>query len=78
MVRTEEDKRDLDGIKLILNGRDTVDVERDLADGVVSKSTLDKIWNAYCIYVQMEYHWRGLRLSTLRNVASTKVVNHSE
>lgn len=40
---TEEDKRGLDGIRLILNGRDAVDVERDLAAGVVRKSTLDKI-----------------------------------
>ena len=39
----EEDKRGLDGIRLILNGRDAVDVERDLAAGVVRKSTLDKI-----------------------------------
>ena len=40
---TEEDKGGLEGIKLILNGRDVVDVERDLAAGVVRKSTLDKI-----------------------------------
>lgn len=40
---TEEEKRGLDGIKLILNGRDAADVERDLAAGVVRKSTLDKI-----------------------------------
>ena len=40
---SEEDKRGLDGIKLILNGRDAADVERDLAAGVVRKSTLDKI-----------------------------------
>ena len=40
---TEEYKRGLDGVKLILNGRDVVDVERDLAAGVVRKSTLDKI-----------------------------------
>lgn len=40
---TEEDKRGLEGIRLILNGRDASDVERDLADGVVRKSTLDKI-----------------------------------
>ena len=40
---TEGDKRGLDGIKLILNGRDVADVERDLAAGVVRKSTLDKI-----------------------------------
>lgn len=46
MVRpeaTEEDKRGLDGIRLILNGRDAADVERDLASGVVRRSTLDKI-----------------------------------
>ena len=46
MVRpeaTEEDKRGLDGIRLILNGRDVADVERDLASGVVRRSTLDKI-----------------------------------
>ena len=40
---TEEDKRGLDGIRLILNGRDAADVERDLAAGAVRKSTLDKI-----------------------------------
>ena len=40
---TEEDKKGLDDIKLILNGRDAADVERDLAAGVVRKSTLDKI-----------------------------------
>ena len=40
---TEKDKKGLDGIRLILNGRDAVDVERDLAEGVVRKSTLDKI-----------------------------------
>lgn len=40
---TEEDKRGLEVIKLILDGRDAADVERDLADGVVRKNTLDKI-----------------------------------
>ncbi len=40
---TEEDKKGLDGIRLILNGRDVADVERDLASGVVRKSTLDTI-----------------------------------
>lgn len=40
---TEEDKRGLDGIKQILNGKDAKDVERDLAAGVVKRSTLDKI-----------------------------------
>ena len=34
---TEEDKRGLDGIKLILNGLDAADAERDLAAGVVRK-----------------------------------------
>ena len=40
---TDEDKRGLEGIRLILNGRDAADVEWDLAAGVVKKSTLDKI-----------------------------------
>lgn len=40
---TEEDKRGLESIRLILNGRDVADVERYLAAGVVRKSTLDKI-----------------------------------
>ena len=40
---TEEDKRGLEGIRLILNRRDVEDVERDLASEVVRKSTLDKI-----------------------------------
>lgn len=39
----EEDKRGLDGIKLILNGREVAYVERDLATEVVRWSTLDKI-----------------------------------
>lgn len=40
---SEEDKKVLDEIKMILSGRDATDVERDLAAGVVKKSTLDKI-----------------------------------
>lgn len=40
---SEEDKIVLEAIKMILNGRDVQDVERDLAAGVVKKSTLDKI-----------------------------------
>lgn len=40
---SEEDKKALEGIKMMLNGRDAQDVERDLAAGVVKKSTLDKI-----------------------------------
>ena len=40
---SEEDKKALEEIKMMLNGRDALDVERDLAAGVVRKSTLDKI-----------------------------------
>ena len=40
---SEGDKNVLESIKMILNGRDVKDVERDLAVGVVKKSTLDKI-----------------------------------
>lgn len=40
---SEEDKKVLEGIKMMLNGRDAQDVERGLAAGVVRKSTLDKI-----------------------------------
>ena len=40
---SEEDKKALEGIKMILNGRDAQDVGWDLAAGVVRKSTLDKI-----------------------------------
>ena len=40
---TEEEKRGLDDIRLILNGQDAADVEWDLAAGVVKRSTLDKI-----------------------------------
>lgn len=39
----EGNKKGLNGIKLILNGQDAKDVERDLASGVVKRSTLDKI-----------------------------------
>lgn len=40
---SDEDKKTLEGIKMMLNGRDAQNVERDLAAGVVRKSTLDKI-----------------------------------
>ena len=40
---THEDKVALEGIKMMLTGRDAADVERDLAAGIVKKSTLDKI-----------------------------------
>ncbi len=40
---TEDDKQVLDWIKLMLHGKDTQEVEKDLANGTVSKSTLDKI-----------------------------------
>lgn len=40
---TEEDKRGLECISLILNGRDAADVEQGLLASVVKRSTLDKI-----------------------------------
>lgn len=40
---SEEDKKGLDVIKRILYDQDVEDVERDLASGVVKRSTLDKI-----------------------------------
>lgn len=40
---TDEDKLVLDRVKLMLHGKDAQDVEKDLAVGTVSKSTLDKI-----------------------------------
>lgn len=38
-----EDKQVLDRLRLMLHCKDTQDVEKYLADGTVSKSTLDKI-----------------------------------
>lgn len=40
---TKEDKRGLKGFKMILDGREVADVERDLTAGVVKMSTLYKI-----------------------------------
>lgn len=40
---TSEDKQVLESIKMLLNGQDASDVEKDLASGIVKKSTLDKI-----------------------------------
>lgn len=40
---TSEDKEALEAIKMMLTGKDADDVERDLASGIVKKSTLDKI-----------------------------------
>jgi len=42
-VATEEDKQVLDRMKLMLHCKDAQDIEKDLAEGAVSKSTLDKI-----------------------------------
>ena len=39
----DEDKHVLDRLKLMLHGKDAQDVEKDLAEGTVSKSTLEKI-----------------------------------
>lgn len=40
---TREDKEALEVVKMLLTGKDAEDVERDLAAGVVKRSTLDKI-----------------------------------
>ena len=40
---TDEDKRALDQIKLMLNCRDVKDIENTLANGIVKHDTLDKI-----------------------------------
>lgn len=40
---TEEDKRGFEMVKVLFRGMDVQDVERDLAEGVVRQSTLDKI-----------------------------------
>ena len=39
----DEDKQVLDRLKLMLHCKDAQNVEKDLAEGTVSKSTLDKI-----------------------------------
>lgn len=40
---TNADKQGFDALKLLLNGKDVQEVESDLANGVVSQATLDKI-----------------------------------
>lgn len=40
---TDEDKRALDQIKLILKGKDAKEIEQTLAEGIVRYDTLDKI-----------------------------------
>ncbi len=42
-MMTQEDKRGLGMIKALFRGKDVQDVERDLANGIVRQSTLDKI-----------------------------------
>ena len=39
----EEDKRGFEMVKALFKGKDVQDVERDLSEGVVRQSTLDKI-----------------------------------
>lgn len=41
----DEDKQVLDRLRQMLHCKDAQDVEKDLAEGTVSKSTLDKIEN---------------------------------
>lgn len=40
---TDEDKRGLDQIKMLLHGREALEIERRLADADVKKDVLDKI-----------------------------------
>lgn len=40
---TEEDKRVLNQIKMVLCSKDTKDIEQDLAAGVIKQETIDKI-----------------------------------
>ena len=40
---TDEDKKAFDVIKMMLNGKDVQDVERDLASGTIKRSTFEKI-----------------------------------
>ena len=40
---TDKDKVVLDRMKLMLNGKEVLDVEKDLAEGTVKRSTLEKI-----------------------------------
>lgn len=40
---TDADKQGFDALKLLLNSKDVQNVERDLAKGVVSQATLNKI-----------------------------------
>ena len=40
---TEADKRGFEMVKVLFRGKDVQDVERDLGEGVVRQSTLDKI-----------------------------------
>lgn len=40
---TEEDKRGFEMVKVLFRGKDVQDVERNLANGIVQQSTLDKI-----------------------------------
>ena len=44
---TDEDKRALDQIKLMLNSKDAKDIESTLANGTVRNDTLDKIEKLY-------------------------------
>lgn len=40
---TEADKQGFEMVKVLFRGKDVLDVERDLAEGVVRQNTLDKI-----------------------------------
>lgn len=40
---TEADKQGFEMVKILFRGKDVLDIERDLSEGVVRQSTLDKI-----------------------------------
>ena len=44
---TDYDKRELDKVKLMLKGNDAKSIEKELSDGIFSRSTLDKIEKLY-------------------------------
>ena len=44
---TDYDKRELDKVKLMLKGKDAESIEKELAYGNISRSTLDRIEKLY-------------------------------
>lgn len=44
---TDYDRREFDKVKLMLKGNDSKSIEKELSDGIFSRSTLDKIEKLY-------------------------------